>query len=78
MFRFLFGLISTVIVICVIGTYALQMFPGLQPLWDTAKTWAMTLYNESVAKNGVGATVIVIICVAILIGTSNAGKSGRV
>ncbi|MBG9730760.1 hypothetical protein ABD87_14760 [Lysinibacillus sphaericus] len=67
-----------VIVVCIAGFFLialagsviLDQFPGLQPMWEEAKTVIGELYQSSLARYGTGFTLIIILAIFILIGTS--------
>lgn len=70
MFRLIFGVLFMILLIAVIGTVILDQFPSLVPLWEELKMHLATLYDMSVVRYGAGITFLLIIGIAILLGSS--------
>ncbi|KIL74710.1 hypothetical protein [Bacillus badius] len=73
MFRLILGAILMIFLIAVIGTVILDQFPSLVPLWEEFKMHVVTIYNMSLVKYGAVPTLMIIIAVFILIGSSKKG-----
>ncbi|MEC1158704.1 hypothetical protein [Cytobacillus horneckiae] len=71
MFRILLKVIFMIFIIAVVGSILLEQFPQLQPLWSEFKDIISNLYESSKVKYGTIATVVIIIGICILVGTSN-------
>jgi hypothetical protein len=48
----------------------LDEFPGAEPLWEEGKVHAVSLYNTSLGKFGLTGTLLLIIALCFLVGTS--------
>lgn len=70
MFRFLLSTIATIFVLVVVGSILLDTFPQLLPLWEEFKHMVVSLYNVSKVKYGAAATVVIIVAIGILLGSS--------
>lgn len=70
MLRLLLGIILFILLIMVVGSVILEEFPQLQPLFDELKMHAVNLYNISLVKYGSVTTVLLIVAIIVLIGTS--------
>lgn len=71
MFRMLLGIIFMIFLIAVIGNIVLEQFPSLVPLWEEFKMHITNLYEMSIVKYGTVATLMIIVAVIILVGSSN-------
>ncbi|KRG13882.1 hypothetical protein ACA30_13150 [Virgibacillus soli] len=71
MFRWFLGIIFMIFLIAVIGNVVLEQFPSLVPLWEEFKMHIITLYEMSIVKYGTIATLMIIIAIVILVGSSN-------
>ena len=69
-FVFFISALAGLFLVAIVGNVMLDMFPSLQPMWEEAKLVVSDLYHTSVGKYGIGATVVIIICIFIIIGTS--------
>jgi hypothetical protein len=74
MFRALFGVIFGIFFIVITGSIILETFPQLQPLWGEFKNIVVSLYESSTVKYGTVVTVLIIIGLVILFGTSHGAK----
>lgn len=70
MFRFLLGFVLAIFLFLVVGSILLEEFPTIQPLWEEIKTQAATLYNMSIVRYGAIPTLLIIVALFILIGSS--------
>lgn len=70
MFRFLIGAVLFILLFMVIGNVLLTEFPGLQPLFEELKMHVVNLYNISLVKYGSVTTILLIVAIVILIGSS--------
>jgi len=70
MFRALLAMILFILLIMVIGNVVLEEFPQLQPLFDELKMHVVNLYNISIVKYGAVTTLLIIVAIVLLIGTS--------
>lgn len=70
MFRLLFVAIFMIFLIAVIGSIVLEQFPTLVPLWEEFKMHLVNLYDLSIVKYGSIATIMIIVGLVILIGSS--------
>lgn len=70
MFRIILGTIFMIFLIAVIGSVVLEQFPSLVPLWEEFKMIVTSLYDSSVVKYGTGVTLLIIISIVILFGSS--------
>lgn len=59
-----------IFLILVVGSIVLDQFPGVLPLWEEFKVHVVSLYNTSLGKYGMTGTLLLIIAIVILIGTS--------
>lgn len=62
--------LAGIFLVSILGSVMLEQFPALQPMWDEFKTVSSELYQSSLAKYGTIATIAIIICIFILIGSS--------
>lgn len=70
MLKMLLGALLMMFLIFAIGSVMLEEFPGAQPLWDESKIQASSLYEASLGKFGATGTVLLIIAICFLAGTS--------
>lgn len=70
MFRIILGSLFMILIIAVVGTIILEQFPSLVPLWEEFKMHIVSLYDMSVVKYGTGITLLLIIGIVILVGSS--------
>lgn len=70
MLRVILGTILMILLIVVIGSVILEEFPQLQPLFDELKMHVVNLYNISMVKYGAVTTLIIILAILILVGSS--------
>ncbi|MEN1969689.1 hypothetical protein WMZ97_16625 [Lentibacillus sp. N15] len=70
MLRFFLGTILFVLLIMVVGSVVLDEFPGLQPLFEELKMHVVNLYNISLVKYGTITTLLLIVAIFILVGSS--------
>lgn len=63
--------IFMIFLIVFVGSLILDIFPQLQPLWDEFTFHLSNLYESSMAQYGSIITILIIIAVVILIGTSS-------
>lgn len=70
MLKFLLGTFLFIFLIMVIGGILLEEFPSLLPIWEEIKMHAVTLYDMSMARYGAVATILLIVAIFILIGSS--------
>ncbi|MFS0574967.1 hypothetical protein AB1K83_04995 [Sporosarcina sp. 179-K 3D1 HS] len=70
MFRLLIGTILMVFLIVVIGSLLLEQFPSLIPLWEELKMHVVNLYESSLVKYGTVTTLILIVAIFIMVGSS--------
>lgn len=68
--RFILFFLLFIVLIMFIGTIILDEFPQLQPLFDEMVMHTVNLYNLSIVKFGTVATLLFIIAIIVLIGTS--------
>ncbi|PRX40912.1 hypothetical protein CLV97_110104 [Planifilum fimeticola] len=66
-----FGMLM-VFVILVVGSIILDQFPSLLPVWEAMQVHGKNLYDISLEEFGPTRTVLLIIGIIILIGTSTA------
>lgn len=71
MFKNLLTIVAFILVITVVGSTLIDQFPTLEPIWNEFKTVVGDFYESSKVKYGVLTTVILIIGVGILFGSSN-------
>lgn len=74
MFRIILGILLFIVLIMLVGTTILDEFPQLQPLFDELVMHTVTLYNLSIVKYGTVTTILFIIALIVLIGTSSSKK----
>lgn len=70
MIRFLLGLILGIFLFLIVGSIVLEQFPSVVPVWEEIKGHILTLYNMSLVKYGAIPTVLLIIAIFILFGSS--------
>ncbi|WP_050179634.1 hypothetical protein [Domibacillus robiginosus] len=70
MLKMLLGTLLMIFLILAIGSVVLEEFPGAQPLWEEGKVHAVSLYNSSLGKFGMTGTLLLIIAICFLAGTS--------
>lgn len=63
-----------IFLISIIGNIILETFPQLQPLWNEFKEIVVKLYQTAEVKYGTVVTILIIISIFILVGTSNNNK----
>lgn len=68
--RFILFFLMFIVLIMFLGTIILDEFPQLQPLFDEMVMHTVNLYNLSIIKFGTVATLLFIIAIIVLIGTS--------
>lgn len=68
--RFILFFLLFIVLIMFLGTIILDEFPQLQPLFDEMIMHTVNLYNLSIVKFGTVATLLFIIAIIVLIGTS--------
>lgn len=68
--RFILFFLLFIVLIMFLGTIILDEFPQLQPLFDEMVMHTVNLYNLSIVKFGTVATLLFIIAIIVLIGTS--------
>lgn len=68
--RFILFFLMFIVLIMFLGTIILDEFPQLQPLFDEMVMHTVNLYNLSIVKFGTVATLLFIIAIIVLIGTS--------
>lgn len=64
------GMLLGILLIMIIGSLILEQFPSLQPLFDELKMHAVNLYNASIIKYGSITTILIIIAIFIVVGSS--------
>ena len=67
--RFL-TLFAFIFVLILAGAILLSTFPELQPVWQELKDTAVNLYNQSSVRYGTTFTVLAIVAIFILVGSS--------
>lgn len=70
MLKMLLGTLLMVFLIFAIGSVVLEEFPGAQPLWDESKVHAVSLYQSSLGRFGMTGTLLLIVAICFLAGTS--------
>jgi len=70
MFKVLFTMMVMIFFILLIGSLVLEEFPAVQPVWEEMKTIGGDLYESSMVKYGSVGTLILILGLAFLIGSS--------
>ena len=70
MLRLLLSIVLFVLLIMVVGSVILEEFPQLQPLFEELKMHVVNLYNISLVKYGSVTTILLIVAIVVLIGTS--------
>lgn len=68
--KFILRAILVFLVILVVGGIVLDAFPSTQPLFEELKMHVINLYNMSLARYGTEVTILLIIAIVIMIGTS--------
>lgn len=68
--RLLLGVVLFILLIMVVGSVILEEFPQLQPLFEELKMHVVNLYNISLVKYGSVTTILLIVAIVVLIGTS--------
>lgn len=71
MLRMLLGVILTLVLVVVLGNILLEEFPQLQPLWDEFSMHVVNLYNMAIVNYGTVTTIVIIVAIILLIGTSS-------
>lgn len=64
------GLMFALFLVLIIGSLILEQFPSLQPLFNEFKMHVVNLYNASLIKYGSITTVLIIIAIFIVVGSS--------
>lgn len=59
-----------IFLIAVVGSVILEQFPGLVPLWGELKQTVSTLYDKSLIKYGTITTIVLIVAIFIMVGSS--------
>ncbi len=70
MFKTVIGTILMIFLIVVIGSLLLEQFPTLVPLWEELKMHIVTLYESSLVKYGTITTLLLIVAIFIMVGSS--------
>ena len=70
MFKLVIGAIMMIFLIVVIGSLLLEQFPTLVPLWEELKMHVMSLYESSLVKYGTVTTLVLIVAIFIMVGSS--------
>lgn len=70
MFKLVIGTIMMLFLIVVIGSLLLEQFPTLVPLWEELKMHVVSLYESSLVKYGTVTTLVLIVAVFIMVGSS--------
>ncbi|MFS0689022.1 hypothetical protein AB1K89_07260 [Sporosarcina sp. 179-K 8C2 HS] len=70
MFKLIIGTILMVFLIVVIGSLLLEQFPTLIPLWKELKMHVINLYESSLVKYGTVTTLVLIVAIFIVVGSS--------
>ena len=70
MFKLVIGTILMVFLIVVIGSLLLEQFPTLIPLWEELKMHVVNLYESSLVKYGTITTLVLIVAIFIMVGSS--------
>lgn len=60
-----------VFLISIVGSTILETFPALIPLWEEVKKHITELYQMTEVKYGAGVTLLIIVALFIVIGSSN-------
>lgn len=71
LFRTILIALFMVFLISIVGSVILDTFPSLVPLWEEIKAQITELYQMSEVKYGTGVTLLIIVALFILIGSSN-------
>jgi|GEM_PF-2171601 len=74
MLKTILYVILMIFLISIIGNIVLETFPQLQPLWNEFKEIVVKLYQTAEVKYGTVVTILIIISIFILVGTSNNNK----
>jgi len=70
MFKLVIGTILMIFLIVVIGSLLLEQFPTLVPLWEELKMHVVSLYESSLVKYGTITTLVLIVAIFIVVGSS--------
>lgn len=70
MLRYALGTIFLILLVMVIGTIVLEEFPAIQPLFEELKMHVINLYNMSLVRYGSVTTIIIIVAIFVLVGSS--------
>lgn len=70
MFRTILTIVFMIFLIAVVGNVVLDQFPNLVPLWEEFKMHVVNIYNMSLVKYGALPTLLIIVAIVILFGTS--------
>lgn len=70
MIKAVIGMLLGILLIMIIGSLILEQFPSLQPLFDELKMHTVNLYNASIIKYGSITTILIIIAIFIVVGSS--------
>lgn len=68
--RYIFNFILITVLIVVVGGIALDSFPQIQPLYEELKSHIINLYNISLVKYGSTVTILIIVAIFVLVGSS--------
>lgn len=71
LFRTILIALFMVFLISIVGSVILDTFPSLVPLWEEIKAQITELYQMSEVKYGTGVTLLIIVALFIVIGSSN-------
>lgn len=71
MFRLILSTILGIFLIMIVGSIVLETFPQLQPLWEEFKNVMQIIYETFNVRYGTMATVVIIVALIILFGTSS-------
>jgi len=69
-FKTIIGIILMIFLIAVVGSLLLEQFPTLVPLWEELKMHIGTLYESSLVKYGTITTLLLIVAIFIMVGSS--------
>lgn len=70
MVRTILVTVLMIFLIAVVGNVVLEQFPQLTPLWEEFKMFVSSIYNMSLIKYGTVPTILLIIAIVVLFGTS--------
>jgi len=59
-----------IVLILVVGTIILEEFPQTQPVFEEMKMHAVNLYDASIERYGATITILLLIAIFIVIGSS--------